>query len=106
MVQAIVTRDRSPLASSSPRVLIWHQPITRLMIPNTGFTACLRSPYSARPSFVLSRCAIHAVIDGAAIAVLAQLEQHLHFLAQLGLDLVGMFPGQGPVPAGVGRDLG
>ena len=44
MFQAIVTRDHSPRALSSPRMLIWRQPITRLMMPNTGSTVCLRSP--------------------------------------------------------------
>lgn len=39
-------------------MLIWRQPITRLMMPNTGSTVCLRRPYSARPACVLSRCAI------------------------------------------------
>ena len=42
MFQAIVTRDHSPRALSNPRMLIWRQPITRLMMPNTGSTVCLR----------------------------------------------------------------
>ena len=40
--QAIVTNDHSPRALSIPRMLIWLQPITRLMIPNTSSTDCLR----------------------------------------------------------------
>jgi hypothetical protein len=44
MFQAIVTSDHSPRALSSPRMLIWRQPITHLMIPNTGSTVCLGSP--------------------------------------------------------------
>ena len=38
MFQAIVTSDHSPRALASPRMLIWRQPITRLMMPNTGST--------------------------------------------------------------------
>ena len=55
--QAIVTSDHSSRALAHPRMLIWRQPITRLMIPNTGSTVCLRSPYSALPAFVASRWA-------------------------------------------------
>lgn len=41
MFQAMVTRFHSPWAFSSPRMLIWRQPITRLMMPNTSSTVCL-----------------------------------------------------------------
>jgi pimeloyl-ACP methyl ester carboxylesterase len=41
-----------------------------------------------------------------AVAGFGQLQQLLHFFAQLGLDPVGMLPRQGLVLAGVGRDLG
>ena len=42
MFQAMVTKLHSPCALASPRMLIWRQPITRLMMPNTGPTVCLR----------------------------------------------------------------
>ena len=40
--QVIVKSDHSSRALSGPLMLIWLQPITRLMIPNTGSTDCLR----------------------------------------------------------------
>ena len=52
MFQAIVTSDHSPRAFSNPRTLIWLQPITRLMIPKTGSTVCLRNSYRARLFFI------------------------------------------------------
>ena len=48
MFQAMVTKFHSPLALSSPRMRICRQPITRLMMPNTGSTVCLRSLQEAR----------------------------------------------------------
>ncbi len=58
MFQAMVTKLHSPWALASPRMLIWRQPITLLMMPNTGSTVCLRRPYNVRPACVPSRCAI------------------------------------------------
>ena len=49
---------------------------------------------------------VQPVIDRTAVAVFGQLQQLLHFCAQLGLDPVGMLPGQRLVLARVGRDLG
>ncbi len=49
---------------------------------------------------------VQPVIDGAAVAVFCQLEQLLHFFAQVRLDSVGVLPRQGLVLARVGRDLG
>ena len=42
MFHAIVTRLHSPRTLSSPRSRNWRNPITDLMIPNTGSGVCLR----------------------------------------------------------------
>ncbi len=42
MFQAMVTRLHSPRTLSSPRSRNWRNPITDLMIPNTGSGVCLR----------------------------------------------------------------
>jgi len=42
MFQAIVTRLHSPRTLSSPRSRNWRNPITDLMMPNTGSGVCLR----------------------------------------------------------------
>ena len=44
MFQAMVTRLHSPRTRSSPRSRNWRNPITDLMIPNTGSGVCLRKP--------------------------------------------------------------
>ena len=44
----MVTKLHSHWALASPRMLICRQPITRLMIPKTGSTVCLRSLYSGK----------------------------------------------------------
>jgi hypothetical protein len=49
---------------------------------------------------------VQPVIDRTAVAVFGQLQQLLHFFAQLRLDLVGVLPGQRLVFARVGCDLG
>jgi hypothetical protein len=43
MFQAMVTRFHSPRTLSSPRSRNWRNPITDLMIPNTGSGVCLRN---------------------------------------------------------------
>ena len=43
MFEAIFAIDHWPRARFSPRMLIWYQPITRLMMPNTGSTSVQRS---------------------------------------------------------------
>ena len=42
MFQAMVTRLHSPRTQSSPRSRNWRNPITDLMMPNTGSGVCLR----------------------------------------------------------------
>src|SRR6202030_2767043 len=42
MFQAMVTRLHSPRTPSSPRSRNWRNPITDLMMPNTGSGVCLR----------------------------------------------------------------
>ena len=44
MFQAMVTRLHSPRTQSSPRSRNWRNPITDLMMPNTGSGVCLRRP--------------------------------------------------------------
>lgn len=60
MFQAMVTKFHSPWASSSPRMLTWCQPITCLMMPNTGSAVCLRRASSSpRRGAQLVRHALH-----------------------------------------------
>ena len=56
--QARQTRFHSPVTLRNPRNENCLNPITDLMMPKTGSTVCLRSPYRARPALVASRCAI------------------------------------------------
>src|SRR5277367_2501037 len=44
MFQAMVTRLHSPRTQSNPRNRNWRNPITDLMMPNTGSGVCLRRP--------------------------------------------------------------
>ncbi len=53
---AIVTNAHSPRTASNPHSRNCRNRITALMIPNTGSTVCLRSPYRARPARVFSAC--------------------------------------------------
>ena len=55
MFHAMATNDHSPRTAASPRSKNWRNPITDLMMPNTGSTVCLRSAYRARPARVFRR---------------------------------------------------
>ena len=55
---ASATRFHSWPTFSMPRNRNGRKFITCLMMPNTGSTVCLRKPESARPAFVLRRCAM------------------------------------------------
>src|SRR6476660_6863681 len=58
MFHAMVTRLHSPRTLSSPRSRNWRNPITDLMIPNTGSGVCLRRAYCCLPFGVRRRYAM------------------------------------------------
>src|SRR4029077_9537463 len=61
MFHAMVTRLHSPRTLSRLRSRNWRNPITDLMIPNTGSGVCLRRAYLFLPSLVWSRWRIASI---------------------------------------------